>query len=84
MSAANPHKPNSGTLFPNSEKFLAEGRAKGKDRPQMGGEVNILCPCCQQETRFRVSAWSKTGRESGQAFLSLAFAEPEDKEGGTR
>lgn len=76
MSAENPHKPNSGVLFPNSAKWIA---AK-KGRPYMGGEVEIECPCCREKFEMRLAAWKQQGKESGRDFLSLAFTLPKENE----
>jgi hypothetical protein len=76
LSADNPHKPNSGVLFPNSEKWIA-GK---KDRPYMGGEVQIHCPKCRAEFELRIAAWKQTG-QGDRSFLSLAFSLPKVKDG---
>jgi hypothetical protein len=74
MSAEKPHKLDTGAIFPNSEKWIAEKEG----RPQHGGEATIVCQHCQQVNRVRVSAWQHVDR-AGKAFMSLAFTAPRAK-----
>lgn len=70
MSAAKPHKPNTGVLYPTKEKW----RAGKEGRPDMTGEVTIACPTCNCASRKRVAVWSK--QNDYGPYLSLAFSDP--------
>jgi hypothetical protein len=70
MSQENPHEPNSGVLFTNSDEWVA---AK-ENRPNLGGEVMIECLHCKKLSRMSLSGWRRVGKSSGKKFLSLAFS----------
>lgn len=78
MSAEQPHKPNTGVLFPNSDKW----REQKEGRPNYSGEISAVCPCCHASNRYRVAAWNQVGKQSGKPFLSVKLSEPQEKKGG--
>lgn len=75
MSATNHHDPNTGVLFPNAEKWIAEKEG----RPDFGGELETICQCCGKTSRFRVSAWNNVGKQSGKAFIAIKLSKPAEK-----
>ena len=74
MSAEKPHQADTGAIFPNSEKWIAAGT----NRPQHSGEASTACQACGHVSRWRLAAWNKIGKKSGEPLISLKFNVPEN------
>jgi hypothetical protein len=59
---------------------LFKNKNRTKDtQPTHTGNLEVKCPGCGEVTPFWLSAWTKSAKESGMKFFSLAITQ---KEGG--
>jgi len=79
--------PNTGSLFPMDEKYRKE------KSPNLTGKIELgedLCNYIAKEYKaggeviLDISAWTRTGADSGKKFLSLAVKEHYIKQGETK
>ena len=70
-------KPNSGALFKND-------RRETENHPNANGTATVVCPHCDREGRFWLSAWTNTirsGDKQGDRYQSIKFKPQDDQPG---
>lgn len=72
---------NSGALFKNDKR-------EKETHPHYKGNLEVKCPCCEENSQFWVSSWLKeagpNAKKPGETFMSLALTPKEEKKVGNK